>query len=511
MARAKSVYRCGECGADHARWAGRCDSCGAWNTLSEEPVAAAPATGRRAREAAVAGAVVPAVRLAQVTGSEAHRWRTGLDEFDFVLGGGLVPGAMVLVGGEPGIGKSTLLLQVAARLDAGGHRTLYVSGEESPLQVKLRAERLAESADGVALVTETALERILATAAAPQTGDARPLAALVIDSIQTVHTELLEGAPGNVGQVRECAARLMRFAKEHNVAVFVIGHVTKGGGIAGPKTLEHIVDTVLYFEGEGSLDHRILRATKNRFGSVDEIGVFRMAPTGLEPVANPSALFMGDRQDVASGSAVSALMEGTRPVLVEVQALAARAGFGTPQRVANGIDGRRLALLLAVLDKRGGFSCAELDVFCNLVGGMRVQEPAVDLAVAVAIASSVTDRALPARAVFLGELGLGGEIRSVSQVERRLAEAAKLGMTDAWLAERGVPHRVPAGIRVHGVRTLAEVLARTIGPRRAAGDAERAGKAANAGGRSGARTSTHRHTDANDDHFSDDEHLADVR
>jgi len=502
MARARSVYRCGECGADHARWAGRCETCGAWNTLTEEPVTAAPAGGRRAREAAAAARVVPAVRLADVTGSEAHRWRTGLDEFDFVLGGGLVPGAMVLVGGEPGIGKSTLLLQVAARLDAAGHRTLYVSGEESPLQVKLRAERLAERADGVTLVTETALERILATAAAPS-DDARPLAALVIDSIQTVHTELLEGAPGNVGQVRECAARLMRFAKEHNVAVFVIGHVTKGGGIAGPKTLEHIVDTVLYFEGEGSLDHRILRATKNRFGSVDEIGVFRMAPSGLEPVANPSALFMGDRQDVASGSAVSALMEGTRPVLVEVQALAARAGFGTPQRVANGIDGRRLALLLAVLDKRGGFSCAELDVFCNLVGGMRVQEPAVDLAVAVAIASSVTDRPLPARAVFLGELGLGGEIRSVSQVERRLAEAAKLGMTEAWLAERGVPHRVPAGIRVHGVRTLAEVLARTIGPRRAGASAP--------AGRRAAAAPTALPPGAPTDHVFDDEPLADVR
>ena len=487
MARARSVYRCSECGADHAKWAGRCDTCGAWNTLAEELVATAPASKRaRAAEGALA---VPAVRLARVTGSEANRWRTGLAEFDFVLGGGIVPGAMVLVGGEPGIGKSTLLLQVAARLDAAGHRTLYVSGEESPLQVKLRAERLAEPAGGVALVPETSLERIPAAAEAADPDDARPLAMLVIDSIQTVHTELLEGAPGNVGQVRECAARLMRFAKERNVTVFVIGHVTKGGGIAGPKTLEHIVDTVLYFEGEGSLDHRILRATKNRFGSVDEIGVFRMAPSGLEPVANPSALFLGEREDVASGSAVCALMEGTRPVLVEVQALAARAGFGTPQRVANGIDGRRLALLLAVLDKRGGFSCADLDVFCNLVGGMRVQEPAVDLAVATAIASSVTDRPLPARAVFLGELGLGGEVRAVTQVERRLAEAAKLGMTEAFLAERAVPHRVPAGMTVHGVRTLADVLARTIGPRRGAGASSGARQPSDrtATGRPGAR------------------------
>lgn len=466
MARSRSVYRCGDCGAEQARWAGRCDGCGAWNTLAEEPVAA-KATTRRGREAALSHAAASSVRLDAVTGSEATRWRTGLDEFDFVLGGGIVPGAMVLVGGEPGIGKSTLLLQVAARLEGAGHRTLYVSGEESPLQVKLRADRLGETADGVSLVTETRLETILATAtasASASAADDRPLAVLIIDSIQTVHTDALEGAPGNVGQVRECAARLMRFAKEQGVAVFVIGHVTKGGGIAGPKTLEHIVDTVLYFEGEGSLDHRILRATKNRFGSVDEIGVFRMAGAGLLPVTNPSALFLGDRHEISSGSAVCALMEGTRPVLVEVQALAARAGFGTPQRVANGIDGRRLALLLAVLDKRGGFSCAELDVFCNVVGGMRVQEPAVDLAIAAAIASSVTDRPLPPHAVFLGELGLGGEVRAVTQVERRLAEATKLGMTDAWLSERAVPRRVPDGMTVHGVRTLGEVLSATIGP-----------------------------------------------
>jgi DNA repair protein RadA/Sms len=465
MARAKTVYRCTECGADSPRWAGRCDSCGAWNTLTEEPIATAPKAQRgRASSAPPARTV----QLEAVSGSESARWRTGLGEFDFVLGGGIVPGSMVLVGGEPGIGKSTLLLQVAACLEGTGLRTLYVSGEESPLQVKLRAERLSAGAGKVSLATETQLESILATARdmRERDADARPLAVLIVDSIQTVHTEQLEGAPGNVGQVRECAAQLMRFAKEQGVAVFVIGHVTKGGGIAGPKTLEHIVDTVLYFEGEGSLDHRVLRATKNRFGSVDEIGVFRMVPTGLEPVANPSAVFLGERQAVASGSAVCALMEGTRPVLVEVQALAARAGFGTPQRVANGFDGRRLALLLAVLDKRGGFSCADLDVFCNVVGGMRVQEPAIDLAVAVAIASSITDRPLPSGAVFLGELGLGGEVRAVSQVERRLAEAAKLGLTDAFLSERSVPRRVPSGITVHGVRTLTDVIAQTVGPRR---------------------------------------------
>ena len=418
---------------------------------------------KRSAARALPGIAVETVRLANVSGTDTKRWRTGLDEFDFVLGGGIVPGSMVLVGGEPGIGKSTLLLQVAARLELAGHRTLYVSGEESALQVKLRAERLAEDASRCALVTETSLETILATAAQVANDGEGELRALIVDSIQTVHTELLEGAPGNVGQVRECAARLMRFAKESGTAVFVIGHVTKDGGIAGPKTLEHIVDTVLYFEGDGTLDHRILRATKNRFGSVDEIGVFRMVPAGLVPVDNPSALFVGDRTDVASGSAVCALMEGTRPVLVEVQALAARAGFGTPQRVASGIDGRRLALLLAVLDKRGGISCAQLDVFCNIVGGMRVQEPSVDLAIVAALASSVADRPLPARAIFLGELGLGGEVRPVSQAERRLAEAAKLGMTQAFMSDRAIPRKLPEGMQVIGVRTIADVLRRTVG------------------------------------------------
>jgi len=263
-----------------------------------------------------------------------------------------------------------------------------------------------------------------------------------------------------VGQVRECAARLMRYAKESGTTVFVVGHVTKGGGIAGPKTLEHIVDTVLYFEGESTLDHRLLRATKNRFGSVDEIGVFRMSEHGLEPVANPSELFMGDRASHASGSAVTALMEGTRPVLVEIQALAAKAGFGTPQRVATGFDGRRLALLLAVLDKRAGLAFSQLDVFLNVVGGVRLQEPAGDLAVAAALASSVYDRALPADAVFIGEVGLGGEVRPVSQVERRVAEAANMGMRRVFVAERGVPRRSVREVEVVGVQTIQDLLRR---------------------------------------------------
>lgn len=464
MARNRSLYRCNECNAEFPKWAGRCDVCEAWNSLVEVAQSTNVPQSKRSAARALPGIAAHTVRVADVRVEDTQRWRTGLDEFDFVLGGGIVPGSMVLVGGEPGIGKSTLLLQVAARLESAGHRTLYVSGEESALQVKLRADRLAEDASSCTLLTETSLETVLATATqANDSPDGHPLRALIVDSIQTVHTELLEGAPGNVGQVRECAARLMRFAKDSGTTVFVIGHVTKDGGIAGPKTLEHIVDTVLYFEGDGTLDHRILRATKNRFGSVDEIGVFRMLPSGLVPVDNPSALFVGDRNDVASGSAVCALMEGTRPLLVEVQALAARAGFGTPQRVASGIDGRRLALLLAVLDKRGGISCAQLDVFCNIVGGMRVQEPSVDLAILAALASSVADRPLPARAIFLGEIGLGGEVRPVSQAERRLAEAAKLGMTQAFLSDRAIPRRIPDGIDVIGVRTISDVLARTVG------------------------------------------------
>ncbi|HEX6627539.1 MAG TPA: DNA repair protein RadA, partial [Gemmatimonadaceae bacterium] len=298
----------------------------------------------------------------------------------------------------------------------------------------------------------TLLETIIATAASQK------FDAIVVDSIQTVFTSDLEGAPGNVGQVRECAARLMRFAKETETTVFAVGHVTKGGGIAGPKTLEHIVDTVLYFEGEGMLEHRILRATKNRFGSVDEIGVFRMTEEGLIAVENPSELFLGDRVGDASGSAVTALLEGTRPVLIEIQGLAAKAGYGTPQRVSTGYDPRRLALLLAVLDKRAGLSFSQLDVFLNVVGGVRMQEPAGDLAVASALASSVYDRPVGGSTVFLGEVGLGGEIRPVSQAERRLGEAAKMGMTTAYLAERGVPKRATRGIEIVGVRTINDVF-----------------------------------------------------
>ncbi|MFL5580360.1 MAG: DNA repair protein RadA, partial [Gemmatimonadaceae bacterium] len=425
----KTVYRCTECGAEYSKWQGRCDTCGEWNTLAEEfaaPKASAKSGGAARRlgggDALGAGGSVAATpRLRDVQGSESKRLRTGINEFDFVLGGGIVPGSMVLVGGEPGIGKSTLLLQVAARVQGAGERVLYVSGEESPLQVKLRADRMGDPAGDVELLSETLLETILATAGASSPG------VMVVDSIQTVFTADLEGAPGNVGQVRECAARLMRFAKESGTAVFVVGHVTKGGGIAGPKTLEHIVDTVLYFEGEATLDYRLLRTTKNRFGSVDELGVFSMTEHGLVPVPNPSAVFLAARAEGISGSAVTALMEGTRPVLVEVQALAAKSGYGTPQRVATGLDPKRLAVLLAVLERRAATSFADLDVFVQVTAGVRLSEPGADLAVAAALVSSLYNRPAPKDVIFLGEIGLGGEIRPSGAIERRIAEAARLG------------------------------------------------------------------------------------
>ena len=448
MSKSHSVFRCTECGADQPKWGGKCDACGAWNALVEEAV------GRKVGklDGWKETAAVP-VQLSNIPTASAQRWKTGLAEFDFVLGGGIVPGSVVLVGGEPGIGKSTLLMQVAARLESQGIATLYVSGEESPDQLRLRADRLQEDAGGIHVLGETRLEAILHHAAQLKAS------VVLLDSVQTTYTDELEGAPGNVGQVRECAARLMRFAKESGPAVVLVGHVTKGGGIAGPKTLEHIVDTVLYFEGESTLDHRILRAVKNRFGSVDEIGVFRMTGAGLEPVANPAAAFLAGRSTGASGSAVTALMEGTRPMLVEIQALASKAGFGTPQRVATGLDHRRLALLLAVLERRAGLPFGSLDVFVNVTGGVRLIEPSTDLAVLAALVSTVHDRPVPADALFLGEVGLGGEIRPVAGVERRLAEAARQGFRRVFLSNRSKGSKDLEVIGLEGIGELTRRLA----------------------------------------------------
>ncbi|HSJ33013.1 MAG TPA: DNA repair protein RadA [Longimicrobiales bacterium] len=455
MPKLKSVYFCTECGNETPRWQGQCPACNAWNTLAEEPRQAAR---REKRTSSQPTFTAEPVQLEDVTGGETLRWSTGMRELDFVLGGGVVPGSIVLVGGEPGIGKSTLLLQAAARLHAGGRSTLYVSGEESAAQVRMRADRLTESAGQVTFLGETRLESILESMSRQRPD------ALFVDSIQTVYSDDIDGAAGNVTQVRECAARLQRFAKQSGAAVFLIGHVTKGGSVAGPKTLEHIVDTVLYFEETGQLDHRVLRSTKNRFGAAEEIGVFRMTARGLEPVLNPSELFLQDRTSGVSGTAVAAVIEGTRPLLVEVQALCTRASYGAPQRVTTGFDRQRLALLLAVLEKRAGIDFSALDVFVNVVGGVRIVETASDAALVAALASSVYDRGLNATSVFLGEAGLGGELRPIGQIERRLAEASRMGFERAYVPARAVSAAKQTNIEVTGVNTVGELIAQLFGP-----------------------------------------------
>ena len=429
-----SVHRCAECGAEHPKWAGRCEGCGAWNTLVEEVVQRRPGAPAGRRAASTPSSDRPPVRLSEVSTERLPRLQTGLSELDYVLGGGIVPGSLVLIGGEPGVGKSTLLLQAAARLEARGVPTLYATGEESVEQVRLRVDRIEEDAGRVLALAEVRVDVVIAQSAAV---GAR---VVIVDSIQTTYADELEGAPGNVGQVRECAARLMRFAKASGTAVVLVGHVTRGGMIAGPKTLEHVVDTVVYFEGEPTSGFRVLRAVKNRFGSVDEVGIFEMTSAGLIPVANPSAAFVAGRSAETAGTAVTAMMEGTRPVLIEIQALAAKAGFGTPQRVATGLEQKRLAVLLAVLERRGGFPFHDLDVFVNVTGGVRLIEPASDLAVVAALVSSVADQPLPADAVFLGEVGLAGEIRPVGATDRRLAEAQRLGFRRAFVSTRTKSH-----------------------------------------------------------------------
>jgi len=450
-AKHRSIYRCAECGAEHPKWGGRCETCGAWNALVEE--VAAP---KRRADGRTGGRVdrmtdASPVRLGDVTSGRLPRLETGLSELDYVLGGGLVPGSLVLIGGEPGVGKSTLLLQAAARLEAAGVSTLYTTGEESVEQVRLRVDRIEEDAGPVLVLAEVRVEAILAQAAA--TG-AR---VVVVDSIQTSYTDDLDGAPGNVGQVRECASRLMRFAKGSGTAVVLVGHVTRGGMIAGPKTLEHMVDTVVYFEGEPTSGFRLLRAVKNRFGSVDEVGIFEMTSAGLIPVANPSAAFVAGRPAETAGSAVTALMEGSRPVLIEIQALAAKAGFGTPQRVATGLEHKRLAVLLAVLERRGGYPFHDLDVFVNVTGGVRLVEPASDLAVVAALMSSIADRPLPPDTLFLGEVGLAGEIRPVSATDRRLAEAERLGFRRAFVSART---RARAGVELVPLAHVSDLAGR---------------------------------------------------
>jgi DNA repair protein RadA/Sms len=452
MAKPKSVYVCSECGAQSPKWVGQCPGCGAWNTLVESIAATTPAR----RSSASGGVNLLAARssvqsLAAARAVPVNRLASGLAELDRVLGGGLVAGSVILIGGDPGVGKSTLLLQALAAYSRHA-RVLYVSGEESAEQIALRARRLELDGEGVRLLTENRLENILAAAQAE-----RPQV-VVVDSIQTLYTEWLESAPGSVAQVRECAAQLVRYAKQSGTALFLVGHVTKEGALAGPRVLEHMVDTVLYFEGDPGGQFRIVRAIKNRFGAVNEIGVFVMTESGLREVSNPSAMFLSRQGDAVAGSAVLATQEGTRPLLVEVQALVDTSHLANPRRVCVGLDANRLNMLLAVLHRHAGIATYDQDVFVNVVGGVRIGETAADLAVLMACISSLRNRPLGRDLVIFGEVGLAGEVRPVARGEARLREAAKLGFTRALVPRANLPKKAIPGITPIGVRRLDEAL-----------------------------------------------------
>lgn len=430
MARPRSVFACTECGAQQPRWLGRCPACSAWGSLVEEPAGGAGgASPRDLLRAERSGGGASPIPLSEIDVAGAPRLASGSPELDRVLGGGLVPGSVVLLGGEPGIGKSTLALQIAGAVGTSDRRVLYVTGEESPEQVRLRAARLRGIPGDVFVVSETRVEAL-----AEPWRKLEP-ALVLVDSIQTVHTDRVESAPGSVAQVRESAALLAQTAKAHGACVVLVGHVTKEGTLAGPRVLEHLVDVVLSFEGDRSHAFRVLRATKNRFGSTQELGVFSMTDAGLEAVANPSELFLAERRAGAPGSAIVPVLEGTRPLLLEVQALVAPVGYGTPRRTCLGIDDGRVALLLAVLDRRTDVDLLQRDVYVNVAGGVRVAEPAADLAVALALASSRLDLPLPPDVAACGEVGLGGEVRRVSRLELRLREAARLGYRRVLLPE----------------------------------------------------------------------------
>lgn len=447
----KTVYTCSECGAQSPKWAGRCSECGAWNSFQETVVAPAPRSGRFAGYAGAAdGAIIH--NLAEVSLDEQARLASGIGELDRVLGGGLVTGSVILIGGDPGIGKSTILLQTLAFLSQH-HTALYVSGEESPQQVSLRAQRLGLPRESLRLLPETCVERILAVAEREQPQ------VMVIDSIQTIFTESLQSAPGAVSQVRESAARLVRFAKRSGTALFLVGHVTKEGAIAGPRVLEHMVDTVLYFEGDPSSRFRVMRAVKNRFGPVNELGVFAMTEKGLREVSNPSAIFLSRHQEPVAGSVIMVTREGTRPLLVEVQALVDECHGGNPRRVTLGLEQNRLAMLLAVLHRHGGIAMYDQDVYVNVVGGVRINETGSDLAVLMAALSSFRDRPLPIDLIVFGEVGLAGEIRPIPNGEERLREAAKHGFKQAIVPRANSPRRGGMeDMQVTGVTRLTEIL-----------------------------------------------------
>ncbi|MDE2413238.1 MAG: DNA repair protein RadA [Comamonadaceae bacterium] len=458
MAKEKTFFTCTECGGSSPRWLGKCPSCGAWNTLIESLPEAGPGKNRLSSTGQYAGlaqaqAVMP---LAAIEATEVARTASGIEELDRVLGGGMVEGGVVLIGGDPGIGKSTLLLQAMDALQRVGLPTLYVTGEESGAQVALRSRRLGLDASQVNVLAEIQLEKILATIEATQP------AVAVIDSIQTIYSDQLTSAPGSVAQVRECAAHLTRLAKATGIAVVLVGHVTKEGALAGPRVLEHMVDTVLYFEGDTHSSFRLVRAIKNRFGAVNEIGVFAMTEKGLKGVANPSAIFLSQHSEPVPGSCVLVTLEGTRPLLVEIQALV-DGGGPSPRRLSVGLERDRLAMLLAVLHRHAGVACADQDVFVNAVGGVRISEPAADLAVMLSITSSLRGRALPKGFIAFGEVGLAGEVRPAPRGQERLKEAAKLGFSVAVVPKANAPKKPIPGLEIHAVERVDEAMAAVRG------------------------------------------------
>lgn len=451
MAKVKSVYTCTECGASEPKWQGQCPSCNAWNTLVETVAETSASTNRYANKFEGLATTGQLQKLSSVQAAEIARIPTGISEFDRVLGGGLVEGGVILIGGDPGIGKSTLLLQTLCHLGRNS-KAIYVSGEESPQQIAMRAQRLGLDASELDLLAEINLEKILATLQTHKPNIA------VVDSIQTVYSEALQSAPGSVAQVRECSAQLTRLAKQLGITVILVGHVTKEGALAGPRVLEHIVDTVLYFEGDQNSSFRLIRAFKNRFGAVNELGVFAMTEKGLREVANPSALFLSHHESQVAGSCITVTMEGTRPLLIEVQALVDESHAPSPKRLCVGLEQNRLAMLLAVLHRHAGVACFDQDVFINAVGGVKISEPAVDLAVLLSIISSLKNKPLNDKLIVFGEVGLAGEVRPVSGGQVRLKEAAKLGFTQAIVPKANAPKAAVPGMEVIAIDRLDQAL-----------------------------------------------------